>query len=92
MEKLEWETIEEILEKLAKRVSRVRKRKKITQEQLSVMSGVSFGSIKRFERTGQISLYSLTRIAIALDCVYEIKKLFTEVEYLNIEEVFNDKR
>lgn len=92
MEKLEWETIEEILEKLAKRVSRVRKRKKISQEQLSVMSGVSFGSIKRFERTGQISLYSLTRIAIALDCVYEIKKLFTEVEYLNIEEVFNDKR
>ena len=51
MEKLEWETIEEILEKLAKRVSRVRKRKKISQEQLSVMSGVSFGSIKRFERT-----------------------------------------
>lgn len=92
MKKLEWETIEEILEKLAKRVSRVRKRKKISQEQLSVMSGVSFGSIKRFERTGQISLYSLTRIAIALDCVYEIKKLFTEVEYLNIEEVFNDKR
>ena len=92
MEKLEWETIEDILEKLAKRVSRVRKRKKISQEQLSVMSGVSFGSIKRFERTGQISLYSLTRIAIALDCVYEIKKLFTEVEYLNIEEVFNDKR
>lgn len=92
MEKLEWETIEEILEKLAKRVSRVRKRKKISQEQLSVMSGVSFGSIKRFERTGQISLYSLTRIAIALDCVYEIKKLFIEVEYLNIEEVFNDKR
>lgn len=92
MEKLEWETIEEILEKLAKRVSRVRKRKKISQEQLSVMSGVSFGSIKRFERTGQISLYSLTRIAIALDCVYEIKKLFTKVEYLNIEEVFNDKR
>ena len=92
MEKLEWETIEEILEKLAKRVSRVRKRKKISQEQLSVISGVSFGSIKRFERTGQISLYSLTRIAIALDCVYEIKKLFTEVEYINIEEVFNDKR
>ena len=92
MKKLEWETIEEILEKLAKRVSRVRKRKKISQEQLSVMSGVSFGSIKRFERTGQISFYSLTRIAIALDCVYEIKKLFTEVEYLNIEEVFNDKR
>ena len=31
------------------------------------MSGVSYGSIKRFEGSGQISLLSLTKIAMALD-------------------------
>ncbi len=30
-------------------------------EKLSEMSGVSYGSIKRFETTGQISLLSLTK-------------------------------
>ena len=49
-----WETAEEIDLQVAKRIGRIRKRRGITQEQLSEMSGVSFGSVKRFERTGQI--------------------------------------
>ncbi len=40
------------------------------------MSGVSFGSVKRFEATGKISLLSLTKIAIALECTDEIKNMF----------------
>ena len=31
------------------------------------MSGVSYGSVKRFEATGKISLLSLTKLAMALD-------------------------
>lgn len=84
---LEWETIDDILIALTKRVRKIRKRKNITQQQLSTMSGVSFGSVKRFELTGQISLESLTKIARALDCVDEIKNLFTNVGYSSIEEV-----
>ena len=92
MKALEWETIDEIILKLSERVKKIRKRRKISQIELSEQSGVSLGTIKRFENTGQISLYSLTRIAVSLDCVDEIRKLFTDVDYLNIEEVFNDKR
>ena len=62
-----WETPEEMTLDLALRVKKIRNRKNITQQQLSVMSNVSYGSIKRFEQTGQISLLSFTQIAIALD-------------------------
>ena len=90
MKALQWETLDEILIKLAKRVRNLRKRRNITQERLADMSGVSLGSIKRFETIGQISLASLTKIAIALNCVEQIKHLFENVEYLNIEEAIRE--
>ena len=40
-----WETAEEINLQLAKRISGIRKRRGITQERMSDLSGVSFGSI-----------------------------------------------
>lgn len=87
-----WETAEEIDLQVAKRISRIRKRRGITQEQLSEMSGVSFGSVKRFERTGQISLLSLTKLATALGCADEIRTLFEEVPYDSIEEVVRERK
>ena len=86
-----WETPEEINMALAQRLSRVRKRRNISQKQLSEKSNVSFGSIKRFETSGQISLISLTKLCVALDCVEEIRNLFTNVEYASIEEVIRER-
>ena len=73
MEQFIWETPEELDQKLAQRVRKIRKRRSITQEKLASISGVSYGSIKRFETTGQISLLSLTKIAIALDLADELR-------------------
>ena len=92
MEGLLWETAEEMNLNLARRVRRIRKRRKISQERLSEMSGVSYGSVKRFESTGNISLLSLTKIASALDLAEEIRNMFTEVPYLSIEEVINESQ
>ena len=92
MHKFVWETAEDINRDLAKRIRNIRKRRAISQEKLSEMSGVSYGSIKRFESTGQISLVSLTRIAMALGIADEIKELFVRVPYLNIEEVVREGR
>ena len=64
----------------------------ISQEKLSSMSGVSYGSIKRFETTGQISLISLTKIAMALDIADELRNIFTHVPYKDIQEVINEGR
>ena len=86
-----WETPEEIDLALAKRLAGIRKRRGLSQEQLSEKSNVSFGSIKRFETSGQISLISLTKISVALDCVDELKNLFAEVKYNSIEEVIRER-
>ena len=91
MEEFVWETIEEINLNLAKRLRNVRRRRKISQEKLREQAQVSLGSLKRFESTGNISLYSLTKIAMELGCVDEIRNLFTEVRYLSIEEVINEQ-
>ena len=90
MKKMIWETPDELIYNLAQRVKRIRKRRKITQEELAKISDVSFGSIKRFELSGQISLISLVKIANALDLSDELRNLFTEVDYLSIDEVIND--
>ena len=82
----------ELDQKLAQRVRKIRKRRSITQEKLASISGVSYGSIKRFETTGQISLLSLTKIAIALDLADELRNIFTQVPYKDIQEVINETR
>ena len=92
MERLVWETAEKLDQKLAQRVRNIRKRRSISQEKLAAMSGVSHGSIKRFETTGQISLISLTKIAMALDVADELRSLFSQVPYRNIQEVLNETK
>ena len=92
MEQLIWETAEELDRKLAQRIRNIRKRRSISQENLSSMSAVSYGSIKRFEATGQISLISLTKIAMALDIADELRSIFTQVPYKNIQEVINENK
>lgn len=87
-----WETAEELDKKIADRVRLIRKRRSISQEKLAQISGVSFGSVKRFETTGQISLISLTKIAMALDMTDDLRQLFTEVPYRNIQEVINENK
>ena len=87
-----WETPEEINLKIVDRLKNIRKRRRISQKKLSEISGVSYGSIKRFETTGQISLLSLTRIATALDVVNELREIFSQVPYKNIQEVINENK
>ena len=92
MEGFIWETAEELDLKLAQRVRNIRKRRSISQEKLASMSGVSYGSVKRFESTGQISLLSLTKIAMALDIADELRNIFSQVPYRDLKEVINETR
>ncbi len=47
-----------------------------TQQTLSLRSGVSYGVLKKFERTGAISLGSLLKIAFALGELDGFQNLF----------------
>ena len=83
-------TPKEIDRMIAQRIRDIRRRRKISQQRLSEKSGVSLGSVKRFERTGEISLISLTKIAVALELSDELEQLFAEAPYLSIEEIINE--
>ena len=90
LNELVWETAEELDKKLAERIRRIRQRRSISQQELAVMICVSYGSIKRFEGSGQISLLSLTKIAMALELTDEFRDLFAQVPYRSIEEVIHE--
>ena len=74
----------EINTDIANRMIQLRKRRKISQKELAAKSGVSLGSLKRFEQTGEISLQSFTKLAIALEVEGELEALFSEVPFDSI--------
>jgi transcriptional regulator with XRE-family HTH domain len=86
---LNQKTPEEINKEIANRLRQLRKRKKLSQEKLSIKSGVSLGSLKRFETKGDISLKSLTKIAIALEVEEELIEIFSKRPIESIEEIIN---
>lgn len=82
-------TPKEISNMIASRIRDIRKRKKMSQQKLSERSGVSLGSVKRFENSGEISLSSLIKIAIALNCEDNFDQLFKDVPFESIQEVID---
>lgn len=86
---LNQKTPNEIAKNLAEKIKQQRKKLKISQESLAQKSGVSLGSIKRFETKYEISLQSLIKIAIALDLDDDFEKLFSTKTYTSIDEVIH---
>ena len=62
-------TPSEMMETLKTKFKQRRKALGYTQPELASRSGVSLGSLKRFERFGQISLESLLKLALVLECL-----------------------
>ena len=77
---------------VAARVKVRRKAMGLTQAQLAAKSGVSLGSLRRFEQTGEISFHSLARLAQALECEADLDGLFARRYYRNISEVIDAQR
>ena len=81
---------EEVSKGIVVRMKSRRKEKKITQAMLAQYSAVSLGSIKRFERSGEISLSSLIKIALALGCEDDFDSLFSEKDCSSVKEVIDE--
>lgn len=79
----------EIEKEIALRLRCLRRGRKISQQKLSERAGVSLGSLKRFERTGEISLLSLVKLAFALGVERELEELFAQTAPQSIEEIIN---
>ena len=86
---LNQKTHNEIAKSFADKIKEHRKKLKISQEVLAQKSGVSLGSIKRFETKYEIALQSFIKIAIALDLDNYFENLFTQKTYISIDEVIN---
>ncbi len=63
----------------------------LTQEALAKRSGVSLGTLKRFESQCEISLKHLLMIAVALGATDEFHRLFTQKQYQSIDELIKVK-
>jgi len=83
------QTPEEIRRDIVGRVRQRRKAMGLSQQRLAAKSGVSLGSVKRFERTGEISLTSLIKIAFALESEDDFLKLFESQYYTSIQEIID---
>ena len=81
----------DIKQGISHRVRKRRREAKISQIELAGRSGVSLGSVKRFEGSGEISLTSLLRIAIVLGYENDFEKLFERKNYQSLDEIINVK-
>jgi len=81
----------DILKTTAQNVSALRKEMNLTQRDLSDKSGVSYGSIKRFERFGKISFEALLKIAEALNRLEEFETLLLPRNNKRLEKLFKSQ-
>ena len=79
----ESKTTNDLVERFKKR----RKELKLSQKDLSVKSGVSYASIRRFEEAGEISLTSLIKLANAIDCLNDFDELFKNAKISSLKEL-----
>lgn len=84
---VDYLTEEKVIENLVNRVIARRKELKISQKDLAFKSEVSYGSIRRFETTGEISLKSLIQIAKVLNSLEDFNKLFVHTQITNLKDI-----
>jgi transcriptional regulator with XRE-family HTH domain len=70
-------TPKDVRQELAARAKEHRLVLNISQKELAERSGVSLGSVKRFESSGLVSLSSLLEIALVLGCLDDFTALFS---------------
>ncbi|HEY1255033.1 MAG TPA: helix-turn-helix transcriptional regulator [Terracidiphilus sp.] len=71
-------TVQEVQAGIAGRFKARRLAMNLTQNELAARSGVTFSSLKRFEREGLIALDSLLNLALVLNCLDDFDMLATE--------------
>jgi len=78
---------------MAKRHKILRKQAGFTQSELARRSGVSLGSLKRFETSGQISIQSLFLLIDVLGRLDDFDTILNPIENMKvIERLFSDKK
>lgn len=85
----------EMAKEMAKRAQERRLKLNLSQKTLSEKSGVSYGTLKKFEQTGQLSLQSLLKIALVLGEMDKFEHLFAKTEDKlpeSLDELLDERR
>jgi len=80
-------TEQSIKQELVTRFIKRRKESKLTQKDLGVRSGVSYGSIRRFESSGDISLQALLKLSRVLGSLDDFNEVFNKQKPTNIKDM-----
>lgn len=78
---------EDIAAAIAIRLRNLRLAQNLTLEGLASRSGVPLGTLKKFERTGQVSLISFIRLVITLKDEAALENLLLEQRFETLDEV-----
>lgn len=76
---------------LAQRGKELRLAQNLTQDGLALRAGVSLGSLKRFEVSGQVALKTLLQIADALGRLDDFSQIFLPAAYRTLDELIAPK-
>jgi transcriptional regulator with XRE-family HTH domain len=68
-------TPNEVMILIGLNVRAIRKENKLTQQDLATKSGVGITALKKFEKTGKISLESLLKLSNTLNRLYEFESI-----------------
>ena len=79
----------DVLEEVAEMHKKLRKRHQLSQAELASRSGVSLGSLKRFENKGLINFESLLKLAHFFDRLTDFDQLFFYEDTSEIEKLFS---
>ncbi|MEA1785516.1 helix-turn-helix transcriptional regulator [Arenibacter sp. GZD96] len=83
----------EVRLEIAEKHKKLRKQKGLSQNELAERSGVSLGSLKRFESKGQVSLESLLKLVYVLGRLSDFETVLKPAEDLrHIEKLFDSKK
>ncbi len=88
-----FKTVPEMLIHLSATAKEVRLALNLSQKSLASRSGVSLGTLKKFETTGKISIESLMKLSIVLDFYQNFDSLCSVTEkYIpkSIDEIIKD--
>jgi transcriptional regulator with XRE-family HTH domain len=81
----------EVSIELAARLKKIRRQVKLSQADLAERSGVSLGSLKRFENSGKISLETLLKLAHLLGKLKDFENLLqVDSDLKDIEKLFTN--
>lgn len=79
----------DVCRSVASKVKARRLEMNLTQTGLAVRAGVNIETYRKFERTGEVSLHNLVKLAFSLDSIADFNGLFDQKQYQTLDNLLS---